>query len=202
MRNDRERLRDSQEAIHRIEKYATQGKEEFFANELIQSWILLQLQIIGEAARSMDSATHTQCSEISWRNITRRLNHYLVNMRYASTQRITEPRFSMEENYWVAHGNAADLECPPSGKLIHAKYANGDEFRVEFIEIANKEAMLKRYPKGHPVIANLPFPITAVEIIYRVPGEELDIASSKTNLSYFTSRGEFMRNCATAFRID
>jgi hypothetical protein len=86
--------------------------------------------------------------------------------------------------------------------LIHAKYANGDEFRVEFIEIANKEAMLKRYPKGHPVIANLPFPITAVEIIYRVPGEELDIASSKTNLSYFTSRGEFMRNCATAFRID
>jgi uncharacterized protein with HEPN domain len=75
MRNDRERLRDIQEAIHRIEKYATQGKEEFFANELIQSWILLQLQIIGEAARSMDSATHTQYSEISWRNITGRLNH-------------------------------------------------------------------------------------------------------------------------------
>jgi uncharacterized protein with HEPN domain len=69
MRNDRERLRDIQEAIHKIEKYATQGEEEFFANELIQSWILLHLQVIGEAARSMDTATHAQYSEIGWRDI-------------------------------------------------------------------------------------------------------------------------------------
>lgn len=69
MRNDQERIRDIQEAINKIEKYATQGEEEFFANELIQSWILLQLQIIGEAARSMNSSTHEQHSEISWRDI-------------------------------------------------------------------------------------------------------------------------------------
>jgi uncharacterized protein with HEPN domain len=69
MRNDRERLRDIQEAIQRIEKYASQGQEEFFANELIQSWILLQLQIIGEAARSMNSTTHTQHSEMNWQDI-------------------------------------------------------------------------------------------------------------------------------------
>ena len=37
MRNDRKRIRDIQEAINNIEKYAIQGKEEFFANELIQS---------------------------------------------------------------------------------------------------------------------------------------------------------------------
>ena len=52
MRNDRERMQDIQEAIDKIEKYAVRGREEFLANELIQSWILLQLQIIGEAARS------------------------------------------------------------------------------------------------------------------------------------------------------
>ena len=52
MRNDRERMQDIQEAINKIEKYAIRGREEFLANELIQSWILLQLQIIGEAARS------------------------------------------------------------------------------------------------------------------------------------------------------
>lgn len=69
MRSDRERVRDIQEAINKIEKYATQGKEEFFANELIQSWILLQLQIIGEAARSMNSHTYEQHPEISWRDI-------------------------------------------------------------------------------------------------------------------------------------
>jgi uncharacterized protein with HEPN domain len=55
MRNDRERMRDIQEALNSIEKCATQGQEAFFANELIQSWILLHLQIMGEAARSMNS---------------------------------------------------------------------------------------------------------------------------------------------------
>jgi uncharacterized protein with HEPN domain len=69
MRNDRERMRDIQEAICKIEKYATQGKAEFLNNELIQSWILLHLQIIGEAARSMNSNTHQQHPEISWRDI-------------------------------------------------------------------------------------------------------------------------------------
>ncbi len=69
MRNDRERMRDIQEAINKIEKYAIRGRGEFFANELIQSWILLQLQITGEAARSMNYHTHDQYSEINWRDI-------------------------------------------------------------------------------------------------------------------------------------
>ncbi|MGL4621983.1 MAG: HepT-like ribonuclease domain-containing protein [Chroococcidiopsis sp.] len=69
MRNDLERIRDIQEAINKIEKYAIQGKADFFANELIQSWILLQLQVIGEAARSMNSSTHQQYPTISWRDI-------------------------------------------------------------------------------------------------------------------------------------
>jgi uncharacterized protein with HEPN domain len=69
MRNDRERLQDIQEAINKIEKYAALGKDEFFANELIQSWMLLQLQIIGEAARSMGSVTHTEHPEINWRDL-------------------------------------------------------------------------------------------------------------------------------------
>lgn len=69
MRSDRERFRDIQEAIDKIEKYANQGKEEFCANELIQGWILLQLQIIGEAARAMNSQTLERYPEISWRDI-------------------------------------------------------------------------------------------------------------------------------------
>jgi uncharacterized protein with HEPN domain len=38
MRNDKERLVDILEAIERIEKYATRGKEAFLADELIQNW--------------------------------------------------------------------------------------------------------------------------------------------------------------------
>ncbi|ANV91284.1 HepT-like ribonuclease domain-containing protein [Picosynechococcus sp. PCC 8807] len=69
MRSDLERLKDIQEAINRIEKYAVQGKQEFRANELIQSWILLQLQTIGEAARAMKPETHAQYPEVDWRDI-------------------------------------------------------------------------------------------------------------------------------------
>ena len=53
MRKDIERLRDIQDAITNIEKYANEGKEAFKENELIQIWIVYHLQIIGEAAASM-----------------------------------------------------------------------------------------------------------------------------------------------------
>jgi hypothetical protein len=36
MRNDLERIKDIQEAIQKIEKYAQRGEQEFFENELIQ----------------------------------------------------------------------------------------------------------------------------------------------------------------------
>ena len=58
MRNDLERIKDIQEAIQKIEKYAQRGEQEFFENELIQGWILLQLQIIGEAARAISKETY------------------------------------------------------------------------------------------------------------------------------------------------
>ena len=69
MRSDLERMRDIQDAINKIEKYTIRGKAEFFANELIQGWILLQLQIIGEAARSMSAQAKEQYSQINWRDI-------------------------------------------------------------------------------------------------------------------------------------
>ncbi|MGB2926648.1 MAG: DUF86 domain-containing protein [Limnothrix sp.] len=69
MRNDFERFRDMEEAIAKIEKYATQGKAEFFDNELIQTWIVFQLQIIGEAARSISDETYEKYPQIEWRNI-------------------------------------------------------------------------------------------------------------------------------------
>ena len=69
MRSDLERMRDIQEAISKIEKYAIQGKVEFLANELIQGWTLLQLQIIGEAASSMSVQTKEKYSEINLRDI-------------------------------------------------------------------------------------------------------------------------------------
>jgi hypothetical protein len=53
MRNERERLLDILEAIERIEKYAEEGKDAFESNELIQTWVIHHITIIGEACRSL-----------------------------------------------------------------------------------------------------------------------------------------------------
>lgn len=69
MRDDRERLLDIQEAIERIEKYAERGHEAFERDELIQTWILHNLQILGEAARAISADFKQQHSEVSWQQI-------------------------------------------------------------------------------------------------------------------------------------
>jgi len=53
MRRERERLLDIFEAIERIEKYAEEGKDAFESDELIQTWIVHHITIIGEACRSL-----------------------------------------------------------------------------------------------------------------------------------------------------
>ena len=54
MRSDYERLLDIQEAIENIDKYSNRGKNAFENDELIQNWIVRQLQIIGEASIKID----------------------------------------------------------------------------------------------------------------------------------------------------
>lgn len=43
MRSDREKLQDILEAVERIERYASQGKQAFEQNELIQTWFIQNL---------------------------------------------------------------------------------------------------------------------------------------------------------------
>jgi uncharacterized protein with HEPN domain len=69
MRDDAERLRDIQEAIAKIEKYAVRGRQVFDEDELIQTWILHHLQIIGEAGNSMSEMFKNQYSEIPWQDM-------------------------------------------------------------------------------------------------------------------------------------
>jgi uncharacterized protein with HEPN domain len=41
------------EAIHKIEKYTSSGKQAFEHDELVQIWVVHHLQIRGEAARGV-----------------------------------------------------------------------------------------------------------------------------------------------------
>ena len=69
MRSDREKLLDMLEAIQRIEKYAVQGQKVFEENELIQTWFIQHLQIIGEASRALSTHLREQHPEIPWSQI-------------------------------------------------------------------------------------------------------------------------------------
>ncbi len=69
MRGDRERLIDIVEAIERIEKYAARGRPVFDEDELIQTWIVHHLQIIGEAVRALSPETVSKSDEIEWAKI-------------------------------------------------------------------------------------------------------------------------------------
>ena len=66
MRDDPERLIDMLEAISQIEKYAIQGKDSFTGDELIQTWMVHDLMIIGEAARKMFEETRQGYPNIPW----------------------------------------------------------------------------------------------------------------------------------------
>jgi uncharacterized protein with HEPN domain len=68
MRDDRARLFDMREAIERIEKYAT-SREILAQNELVQTWTLYYLQVIGEAARSLSDDFRGRHPEIPWSDV-------------------------------------------------------------------------------------------------------------------------------------
>jgi uncharacterized protein with HEPN domain len=69
MRNERERLLDILEAIERIEKYADEGKEAFDEDELIQTWIVHHITIIGEACRTVSDDFQARYANIPWADI-------------------------------------------------------------------------------------------------------------------------------------
>jgi uncharacterized protein with HEPN domain len=78
VRDPSERLRDIVAAIEHIERYASRGRDAFYQDELVQTWIVRHLQIIGEAARSIPEEVRARAPEIPWPKITG-MRHVLVH---------------------------------------------------------------------------------------------------------------------------
>jgi uncharacterized protein with HEPN domain len=69
MRDDAERLQDILEAIERIEKYAAQGRAAFDADELIQTWVVHHIEVIGEACRALPDEFQARYTNVPWSDI-------------------------------------------------------------------------------------------------------------------------------------
>ena len=74
MNRDQERLCDILEAIERVQKYSARGRTAFDNDELVQSWILQHIQIIGEASRSLTEKFRNDHPEIPWQEMIRMRN--------------------------------------------------------------------------------------------------------------------------------
>lgn len=66
MRDDRAYLQDILDAIERIERYAGRGRGEFDASELIQTWVVHHIQIIGEAAGKISEELKQKHGHVPW----------------------------------------------------------------------------------------------------------------------------------------
>ena len=66
MRDLEERFLDMLEAIQRIGKYAARGRQAFVSDELIQTYIVHNLQILGEAATKVSTVQQAEYPDLPW----------------------------------------------------------------------------------------------------------------------------------------
>jgi uncharacterized protein with HEPN domain len=69
---------DMLEALQRIEKYTSRGRRAFVDDELIQTYVVHNLQIFGEAAHKLAPEFQQQYPEIPWAKIMG-MRHILVH---------------------------------------------------------------------------------------------------------------------------
>jgi uncharacterized protein with HEPN domain len=70
MRSDQERLQDILEAIEAVKKYASKGHRAFEMDELVQTWIVHHLLLLGEAASKLSKVFREQHPDVPWSKIT------------------------------------------------------------------------------------------------------------------------------------
>jgi len=66
VRDDRARLEDILQAIASIARYAVRGRPAFDRDELVQSWMVYHLTLIGEAAARLSPEVRHRHPEIPW----------------------------------------------------------------------------------------------------------------------------------------
>ncbi|MBU6435247.1 MAG: DUF86 domain-containing protein [Nitrospirae bacterium] len=78
MRDDRGRLQDILDAIKRIERYAKRGRRVFEEDELVHTWMIHHIQIIGEAASQLTPPFRKAHQQVPWPQIIK-MRHVLVH---------------------------------------------------------------------------------------------------------------------------
>lgn len=57
------------EAIAAIERFTAGGREAFFANDMVQSAVIRQLEVVGEAAKNLSAELTQREAGVPWKQI-------------------------------------------------------------------------------------------------------------------------------------
>lgn len=87
-RDARVYLQDILSAVRRVEEYAANGPDCFFADGLLQDGVIRQLSIVGEAAAKLSTALKAQHPEIPWKKIIGMRNIIIHDYSEINLQRV------------------------------------------------------------------------------------------------------------------
>lgn len=113
------------------------------------------------------------------------------------------PRASIRDNGWVVQPyGVSELICPPSGRRLRVKYANGDLFDVEFKTITSRAELAKTYAYIPGLnSANFEFPLTVANLSEVASGSNLQFSPTGTMLGTNSISGSFMSDCGVGIVI-
>lgn len=78
MRTNIQKLGDIKKAIDKINRFTIGGRDEFYSNDIIQSAVIYQVQIVGEAVYNISGDFKSRYGEIPWKDIEG-IRHVLVH---------------------------------------------------------------------------------------------------------------------------
>jgi uncharacterized protein with HEPN domain len=81
---------DMRDAIARIQAYAPLGRERFEADELVQVWMVHQLEVIGEAAAGIAPAVRGRFPNVEWQVLADMRNRLAHDYFDVDTARVWE----------------------------------------------------------------------------------------------------------------
>jgi hypothetical protein len=116
-----------------------------------------------------------------------------------------EPRVLILDNDIIGRGEPVDFECPPSGRMLRARYANGDYLRIEFKTMGSANAVSKRLPGFETDALDMflaPWPNTFVFVTMYVGGQKLFGPTETTIGNMVTIKNSISSRCGFGLHID
>lgn len=125
-----------------------------------------------------------------------RLNIHMLSL-------LPQERAVIEDNIWTNIGSPKDLISPPQGKELRIDYENGDYLAVKFFELKTPEQGYEKYNNDAFLHAKaIKFPITVVEIAYRIGGSGIDLSPTGTNINASRITGGFISHCGVGLSVN